>query len=79
MLDAQHDTLTSEAGIESIAHENYGWVKPGEETAWVEGLSDEAYNDKEVASSIAANVDINSIGYPETWYSPVLDFVFDVH
>ena len=78
-LDAQHDTLTSEAGIETIAHENYGWVKPGEETAWVEGLSDDVYNDKEVASNIAANVDINSIGYPETWYSPFLDFVFDVH
>ncbi len=78
-LEAQHETLTSEAGIETIAHESYGWVKPGEETAWVEGLSSSAYNEKEVGASIAANVDVNRIGYPETWYSPFLDFVFDVH
>ena len=78
-LEAQHQTLTSDAGIETIAHENYGWVKAGEETAWVEGLSYEAYNNKETGIGIAANVDINSIGYPQTWYSPFLDFVFDVH
>ena len=77
-LAAQHETLTSDAGIETIAHESYGWVKPGEETAWVEGLSESAYEDKAVGASIAANVDVNNIGYPETWYSPFLDFVFNV-
>lgn len=78
-LEAQNATLTSDTGVETIAHKDYGWVKSGEQTAKVEGLSDAAYAKEEVGSSITANVAVNSIGYPETWYSPVLDVIFGVN
>ena len=77
-LEAQNATLTSDVGVETIAHKDYGWVKSGEQTAKVEGLSDSAYAKEEAGSNITANVAINDIGYPETWYSPILDKVFGV-
>ena len=77
-LEAQNATLTSDVGVETIAHKDYGWVKSGEQTAKVEGLSDSAYAKEEAGSSITANVAINNIDYPETWYSPVLDRIFGV-
>lgn len=77
-LEAQNDRLTSDAGVETIAHKDYGWVKQGEQTAKVEGLSDSAYAKEEAGSTITANVAIGNIDYPETWYSPILDKFFGV-
>jgi cell division protein FtsB len=77
-LQDQYARLVSDVGVETIAHRDYGWVKSGEETATVEGLSDSAYAKEEAGSTITANVSINNIAYPETWYSPVLDKIFGV-
>ena len=77
-LEAQNDRLTSDAGVETIAHKDYGWVKQGEQTAKVEGLSDSAYAKEEAGSTITANVAVGNIDYPETWYSPILDKFFGV-
>ena len=77
-LEAQNDRLASDAGVETIAHKDYGWVKQGEQTAKVEGLSDSAYAKEEAGSTITANVAVGNIDYPETWYSPILDKFFGV-
>lgn len=77
-LEAQNDRLVGDTGVETIAHKDYGWVKQGEQTAKVEGLSDSAYAKEEAGSTITANVAIGNIDYPETWYSPILDKFFGV-
>ena len=59
--------------IEAYAHEQFGWVKEGEETASVRGL-----DLPEEGSTFRANIVSDSIEAPETWYSTLLDPLFGV-
>lgn len=73
-LQSEVDTLGTEAGVEDRARQQFGWVKPGEETGTVKGLSEQP----DEVSSFTANIVPGSIPAPKTWYSPLLDAVFGV-
>lgn len=73
VLQSDVSSLQTDAGIEDRAHEQFGWVKKGEETAVVRGLDIE-----DDSSSFQANIASGSIEAPETWYSPFLDALFGV-
>ena len=65
--------LTSEAGMEDRAREQYGWVRKGENAVTVVGLSKDG---EPSAAEILRTITLNDVKAPETWYSPVLDPVF---
>ena len=67
---------TGEHILSGIAHEQFGWVPEGEQTANVHGLAADAGNDE--GSNFTANIVVGSVEAPETWYSPVLDALFGV-
>lgn len=67
-------SLQTNSGIENAAHEQLGWVKQGEQTAKVSGLS----SSEEEGAAVHANIVSGSIAAPETWYSPILDPLFGV-
>lgn len=69
-LQQRVDELSSDAGVESEARSDYGWVKDGENAVRVSGLSDDDQQTDPSAAS-ASNVEA-----PDTWYSGVLDRVF---
>ncbi len=72
-LQTDVDALQTDSGVEQRAHDQLGWVKKGEETAYVSGLSTQS---SDSASSVVANISSDSVQAPTTWYSPVLDIVF---
>lgn len=65
-------SLGTAEGIQERAHEEYGWVLPGENSVYVQGVNDGSAS----GSSVAANVVPGSVKAPETWYSPFLDKLF---
>ncbi|MEA5019908.1 MAG: septum formation initiator family protein [Gordonibacter sp.] len=73
-LQSEVQALQTSAGIEDRAHEQFGWVPEGQETANVKGLSNIEDND----SRFTANIVPGSIEAPTTWYSPLLDTLFGV-
>lgn len=73
-LQSEVQALQTSAGIEDRAHEQFGWVPEGQETANVKGLSNIEDND----SRFTANIVPGSIEAPTTWYSPLLDALFEV-
>ena len=73
-LESDVSSLQTDAGIEDRAHEQFGWVKKGEDTANVRGLD----LDEDEASTFRANITPGSVEAPETWYSPFLDALFGV-
>lgn len=77
-LDVQNDILTSDAGIEDAVRQKFGYVKEGEETAIVTGLSEETTNALRDSEHIEANVLSSSVKAPEEWYTPILDALFGV-
>ena len=77
-LDAQNDILASDAGMEDAVRQKYGYVKAGEESAMVSGLSDRATDTKRAAENIEASVLSGSVRAPEEWYTPLLDAFFGV-
>ncbi|WP_239442848.1 FtsB family cell division protein [Gordonibacter sp. An230] len=72
-LEGNVEALQTDSGIEAYAHEQFGWVKEGEETANVRGL-----DLPEEGSTFQANIVSDSIEAPETWYSVLLDPLFGV-
>ena len=72
-LESEVNALQTDAGVEDRAHQQFGWVKEGEQTANVKGLTP-----KEDESTFTANIIPGSVKAPETWYSPLLDAVFGV-
>ena len=74
-LESEVGTLQTDAGIEDRAHEQFGWVPEGEQTANVHGLSADGGDE---GSNFTANIVAGSVEAPETWYSPVLDALFGV-
>ncbi|MBQ9002348.1 MAG: hypothetical protein IJ087_10885 [Eggerthellaceae bacterium] len=77
-LDVQNDILASDAGMEDAVRQKYGYVKKGEETAVVTGLSDSATNTSRGSDNIEANVLSSSVKASEEWYTPLLDAFFGV-
>ena len=73
-LQTEVSSLQTASGVERRAHEQFGWVKEGEQTASVRGLDLE----RDTASTFRANITSDSIEAPETWYSPFLDALFGV-
>ncbi|MDR0514366.1 MAG: septum formation initiator family protein [Coriobacteriaceae bacterium] len=65
--------LSSPAGIEDRAREEFGWVKQGESTATVYGL--ESTKDE---TTYRKGIPEGSVSAPQTWYSPMLDVLFGV-
>lgn len=80
VLDAQNDTLASDAGMEDAVRQKYGYVIQGDETAVVSGLSDDVIGTARAADNgdIEANVLSSTVKAPEEWYTPFLDAFFGV-
>lgn len=72
-LQSDVDALQTDSGVEQRAHDQLGWVKKGEETAYVSGLN---ISSADSGSAVVANISSDSVQAPTTWYSPVLDVVF---
>ena len=77
-LDVQNDILASDAGMEDAVREKYGYVKTGEQTAVVTGLSASATDTSRGSAGIEANVLSSSVKSPEEWYTPLLDAFFGI-
>lgn len=77
-LDAQNDTLASDAGMEDAVRQKFGYVKSGDEVAVVSGLSDRVVGTALAANNedIEANVLSSTVKAPEEWYTPILDAFF---
>lgn len=78
VLDVQNDILASDAGLEDAVREKYGYVKSGEQTAVVTGLSEQATDASRGSENIEANVLSSSVKASEEWYTPLLDAFFGV-
>lgn len=77
-LADQNEQLASASGQEDAVRQKYGYVKSGEQTANVSGLSDATVASESEKTTVDGNVLSSSIEAPETWYSPVLDVIFGV-
>lgn len=77
-LDVQNDILASDAGIEDAVRQKFGYVKIGEQTAVVTGLSENATDTSRDSENIEANVLAGSVKSPVHWYTPFLDAFFGV-
>ena len=64
------DSLSTDAGIEDRAHQEYGWVSKGENAVTVYGL------DIDDDSTFTASVVPGRVPAPETWYSKLFGPLF---
>ncbi len=67
-------SLQSESGVEQRARDEFGWVKEGETAVVVQGLGETSSSSG--TSSTTGSIVPGSIKAPETWYSPICDFIF---
>lgn len=72
-LQASVNSLQTDAGVETLAHDEYGWIKPGEHAGVVTGLE---LSNESGDADIIATVEPGSFDAPETWYSPICDIIF---
>ena len=77
-LDEQNDILASDAGMEDAVRQKYGYVKAGEQVAYVAGLSAEASKARRDSDDLQANVLSSTVKAPDEWYTPLLDTFFGV-
>ncbi len=77
-LNEQNDILASDAGMEDAVRQKYGYVKSGEQVAYVAGLSDEASEARRDSDDLQANVLSSTVKAPDEWYTPLLDAFFGV-
>lgn len=66
--------LSTDAGMEDLARDQFGWVKEGEVAVSVSGIE----ADSSTGSSVPPNVSAGSVDPPDTWYSGILDPIFGV-
>ena len=76
-LDSQNYSLVSDAGLEDAVRQKYGYVIQGDQTARVQGLSDDEEGTV-VGGDIETSVLSSTVKPPEHWYTPVLDVLFGV-
>lgn len=69
-IQASVNALSTDAGVEDRAHQEFGWVSKGENAVTVYGL------DLDNDSTFTASIVPGSIPAPETWYSKLLDPIF---
>lgn len=69
-IQATVDALSTDAGVEDRAHQEFGWVSKGENAVTVYGL------DLDDDSTFTASIVPGSVPAPETWYSKLLDPIF---
>lgn len=74
IIGSEIDTLMTDEGVEDRARREFGWVKPGESSIDVYGLTE----NEEQQFNYTKSVPTGSVSAPETWYSPILDFIFNV-
>lgn len=73
-IQGRIENLSTAEGIEDKAHEDYGWVKSGENSVSVAtGGTTSIASD---ADNQTAAVATGSVPAPTTWYSPALDLLF---
>ena len=77
-LEAQNESLASDAGMEDAVRQRYGYIKSGDEAVIVSGLSDSTTASLREADTVEANVLSSSVKAPEEWYTPYLDTLFGV-
>ena len=77
-IDANNDTLASDAGMEDAVRQKYGYVRSGDQVAVVSGLSDRVVGTALAADNegVEANVLSSTVKAPEEWYTPFLDAFF---
>ena len=73
-LQTSVDVLSTDEGMEALAHEQFGLVREGEVSVNVAGVE----GDSEVGPSAPPNVSSGGVDAPDTWYSGVLDPLFGV-
>ena len=78
VLDEQNDMLAGDAGMEDAVRQKYGYVKQGDQTAIVTGLSSRTTDTSRDGETIEANVLSSTVKAPEEWYTPYLDAFFGV-
>ena len=72
-LQSDVESLSTDEGIEDRAREDYGWVKEGENSVSVSGLS----SDRDQSTNASSKADTASEAKaPTTWYSGILDAFF---
>ncbi len=64
------DALSTDAGVEDRAHQEFGWVSKGENAVTVYGL------DLDDESTFTASIVPGSVPAPETWYSKLFGPIF---
>lgn len=76
-VKADVDYLSTEEGMADYAHQQLGWVRSGEHSVTVKGLSSES-QDTSATTSVTQALSQGSVQAktPDTWYSGVLDVVF---
>lgn len=76
-VKADVDYLSTEEGMADYAHQQLGWVRSGEHSVNVKGLSSES-RDASDTTSVTQALSQGSVQAktPDTWYSGVLDVVF---
>ena len=72
-LASTRDYLQSNAGVEEMAHDRYGWVNEGENSVLVYGLPED-----DTIADTNLSIKRGSVEAPETWYSVILDPLFGV-
>ena len=77
-LEAQNESLASDAGMEDAVRQKYGYIVSGDEPVIVSGLSDSTTASLREANTVEANVLSSSVKAPEEWYTPYLDTLFGV-
>lgn len=69
------EALKTDEGIEDEARSQLGWVSEGEEAVVVKGLDDKkSANANDAVHSAVVSSEVKA---PATWYSPLLDKMFD--
>lgn len=76
-VKADVDYLSTEEGMADYAHQQLGWVRSGEHSVNVKGLSSES-EDTSATTSVTQALSQGTVQAktPDTWYSGVLDVVF---
>ena len=77
-LQQDIEQLQTEEGIKQKATDTLGLIENGDSIGYVLGEDyDDARDDS--ASSTSSKLAFKNIKTPITWYSPVLDFIFNYH
>lgn len=72
------EQLQTEEGIKQRASDSLGLIENGEQMGYVSG-SENTDGRENSANSTSSKLAYKNIKTPTTWYSPLLDFIFNFH